>query len=314
MPKTLDSSANPLWQAVNRALTVVFCVEDSQQLRGNGVIHMRWLILSVPLLFIWSLPVVAEAAPSVGMWRLDCGTIQVNNLNLFSDVYAYTGQTKRLTASCYLIKHGDTYMLWDTGLPESDLRLPLKGTDPMEETLSRTIKDQLAEAKISPEWISIIGISHYHYDHTGQAAGFPQAKLLMGKGDVDALRRPGNERAKPLEHWLSGGGMLEEVTGDEDVFGDGSVIMLDLPGHTPGHHGLLVKLAKTGAVLLSGDVAHFRENYETDGIPTFNDNRAQSLASLDRFKKIAKNLKAVTIIQHDPGDIAKLPLFPRFAD
>jgi N-acyl homoserine lactone hydrolase len=270
-------------------------------------------ILSLSLLLALAMPSQA-ATSSVRLWRLDCGAVQVNDLNVFSDTYAYVGRSKRLTASCYLIQHNDTYMLWDTGLPESVLGSPIKGSGPMEATLSRTIKDQLAELKVSPELISIVGISHYHFDHTGQAAAFPQAKLLLGKGDVEVLRKPGNDSAKPLEHWLSGGGALEEVMGDKDVFGDGSVVMLDLPGHTPGHHGLLVKLTKTGNVLLSGDVAHFRENYESDGVPSFNDDRTKSLASLDRFKKIAKNLKAVTIIQHEPEDIAKLPQFPKFAD
>jgi N-acyl homoserine lactone hydrolase len=91
------------------------------------------------------------------------------------------------------------------------------------------------------------------------------------------------------------------------------VIMLDLPGHTPGHHGLLVKLKTTGAVLLTGDVAHFHENYDSNGVPSFNVNRADSLASLDRFKKLAANLKATVIIQHDPRDIGKLPVFPAMA-
>jgi glyoxylase-like metal-dependent hydrolase (beta-lactamase superfamily II) len=248
------------------------------------------------------------------LWRLDCGTIQVNDLNVFSDTYAYVGQSKRLTASCYLIKHDDSYMLWDTGLPESSLGASLQAPGAMAASLSRTIKDQLSGIDISPASISLIGISHSHGDHTGQAASFPQAKLLMGKGDVEALRQSGGERAKPLEHWLSGGGALEEISGDKDVFGDGSVIMLDLPGHTPGHHGLLVKLAKTGYVLLSGDVVHFRENYESDGVPSFNDDRAKSIASIERFKKISRNLKAVTIIQHDPEDVAKLPQFPKFGD
>ena len=49
---------------------------------------------------------------------------------------------------------------------------------------------------------------------------------------------------------------------DKDVFGDGSVIMLNTPGHTPGHHSLLVKLPQKGAVILVGDRAHFHENYE----------------------------------------------------
>ena len=257
----------------------------------------------------WTAP-----APTVRLWRLDCGAVQVNDLDAFSDTYAYVGRSKLLTDSCYLIKHDDTYMLWDAGLPESSLGASLQSSDTMVASLSRTLKGQFSEIKVSPSSISIIGISHSHWDHTGQAASFPQAKLLMGQADLEAMRKPGSERAKPLEHWLSGGGALEEITGDKDVFGDGSVIMLDLPGHTPGHHGLLVKLAKTGYVLLSGDVTHFRENYEKEGIPSFNDDRAKSVASLDRFKKIAATLKAVTIIQHEPEDVAKLPKFPQFAD
>jgi N-acyl homoserine lactone hydrolase len=100
---------------------------------------------------------------------------------------------------------------------------------------------------------------------------------------------------------------------DKDVFGDGSVIMLYTPGHTPGHHSLLVKLPQMGAVLISGDLAHFRENYETNGVPTFNTDRAQTLASLDRIKKIVAGAKATVIIQHDARDLDKLPVFPASA-
>ncbi len=103
------------------------------------------------------------------------------------------------------------------------------------------------------------------------------------------------------------------MVGDKDVFGDGSVVMLYMPGHTPGHHSLLVKLKEMGNVLITGDLAHFRENYEGDGVPTFNFDRAQSLASLDRFKKLATNLKATVIIQHDQRDVDKLPAFPASA-
>jgi N-acyl homoserine lactone hydrolase len=94
------------------------------------------------------------------------------------------------------------------------------------------------------------------------------------------------------------------------VFGDGSVVILRTPGHTPGHSSLLVRLKETGPVLLSGDLMHFRENYETNGVPSFNTDRAQTIASLDRFKKIAEALKATVIIQHDMRDIGKLPAFP----
>ncbi len=111
-----------------------------------------------------------------------------------------------------------------------------------------------------------------------------------------------------------GGGSVEPVARDKDIFGDGSVVMLDMPGHTPGHHTLLVRLTGMGPVLLSGDQAHFQENYDSAGVPTFNTNRADTLASFDRFKALAKNLKATVIIQHEPRDINKLPAFPKAAE
>lgn len=255
----------------------------------------------------------APAAP-VKLWRLDCGEIQVNDLNEYSDTFAYPGQSKRFIVSCYLIQHGKSYMLWDTGLSQDNLGRPLQGPNATGDTLAKLLPEQLAQLRVDPKQIEVIGISHYHYDHIGQAKLFPQARLLIGKGDARALRTPGNPDAKPLAPWLNRDGKLEEINGDKDVFGDGSVIMLDLPGHTPGHHGLLVKLARTGYVLLSGDLAHFRENYVTNGVPPFNFDRAQTLASLERFKSIEKTLRATVIIQHEQGDMQKLPAFPAFAE
>lgn len=255
------------------------------------------------------------AAPALDLqlWRLDCGTLQIDNLDDFSDTRAWVGQSKRLTSSCYLVRHGGRYLLWDTGLTKADLNRPLTGPGSEGETLNSTIVDQLAKIGVKPAQIEFVGISHYHFDHTGQAADFPDATLLEGKGDLDALRAGVGDRAKPLEHWLKGSGKSQPVTGDKDVFGDGRVVMLDLPGHTPGHHALLVMLPKMGPVLLSGDATHFRENYESDGVPSFNTNRADTLASLHRFKALAKNLNATVIIQHDERDIAKLPAFPASA-
>lgn len=275
---------------------------------------------TLPLLATLAICIVSSTATSAAppealkLWRLDCGVIQEDDLNLYSDTYAYVGKSKQLTAGCYLIKHGETYMLWDTGLSTDALGKPLKGPGATGESLSKSLPEQLKAIGVEPKQIEIVGISHYHFDHTGQAALFPQARLLMGKGDIAALRAPGSTRAKPLAHWLNGEGKLEEVAGDKDVFGDQSVVMLGLPGHTPGHHGLLVKLAKQGYVLLSGDVAHFEENYATNGVPIFNTDRAQSLASLDRFKDIAKNLRATVVIQHEQADIKKLPAFPAYAE
>ncbi|MBO9380135.1 MBL fold metallo-hydrolase [Sphingomonas histidinilytica] len=260
----------------------------------------------------------AQAAPVPGtvdkLWRLDCGRFRVNQPNIFSDTQAYTGQTRDLVGSCYLIKDGDAYMLWDTGVPAAMLGAKPDPTQPIDGRLDRTIVDQLAQIGVKPEQIGLIGISHYHFDHTGQAADFPKAKLVIGAGDLKAARADRDGIGKPIAPWLADGAKVEAVEGDKDLFGDGSVVMVNFTGHTPGHHGLLVRLPKTGVVLLSGDVAHFHENLDGDGVPTFNTDRADSLASMDRFRKLGASLKAVSIIQHDPRDVAKLPAFPQGAE
>lgn len=281
--------------------------------------HALKVVMSFGISLLMALATIAHAASApanapVKLWRLDCGEIQVDDLNEYSDTFAYPGQSKRFTVSCYLIQHGTSYMLWDTGLSQEDLGRPLQGANATGETLAKLLPDQLKQIGVDPKQIEVVGISHYHYDHMGQAQLFPQAKLLLGKGDAQVLRTPNNPRAKPLAHWINGDGKIEEIGGDQDVFGDRSVVMLDLPGHTPGHHGLLVKLARTGYVMLSGDAAHFRENYVNDGVPTFNFDRAQTLASLERFKAIEKNLRATVVIQHEQSDLKKLPMFPAFAE
>jgi N-acyl homoserine lactone hydrolase len=169
--------------------------------------------------------------------------------------------------------------------------------------------------------VTYVGISHSHTDHTGQLADFPGATLLIGARDWAQLIAPGAPLGMsaaqaaawraPFAHWLKEGGRRVTPEGDQDVFGDGSVIMLATPGHTPGHHSLLVRLARGGAVLLSGDLAHFRESYATGQVPIWNTSRADTLASLERFRQIAANLKARVILQHDPRDIDKLPPFPQ---
>ena len=161
-----------------------------------------------------------------------------------------------------------------------------------------------------------VGISHFHADHTGQLAPFANATLLIGKGDWDGVTAqppmPGANVAG-FKEWIGTGRKVEPLSTDKDVFGDGSVMVLRTPGHTPGHQSLLVRLREKGPVVLVGDAAHFHENYDTDGVPGFNYDRAQTIASIERIKQIEKNLKATIIIQHDPRDIAKLPPFPAAA-
>jgi N-acyl homoserine lactone hydrolase len=255
-----------------------------------------------------SVSAFAQAAPEVTLTRLEGGTPQApTEVNLrFSDTYAYPGLKLQLVYSCYLIKHGDDYMMWDTGQSTSAGAVAPKVS----------LVDLLAQLKVTPEQVKYVGISHYHGDHIGQANSLPKATLLIGKGDWDALTSPNPPAGlnpQLVSNWISGGGKVEPLPQDKDVFGDGSVVILNTPGHTPGHHSLLVKLAQMGPVILSGDFVHFHENYETNGVPIFNFDRAQTLASIERIKKIAANMKANVIIQHDARDIDKLPAFPAAA-
>ncbi len=262
-----------------------------------------------------SLSASAQAAPEVTLTRLDCGTsgpptdvgARTGPGLRFSDTYDFSGLKVQLVFSCYLIKHGEDYMVWDTGFGKG-----AGATAPKE-----SIVELIAKLGVKPESVKYVGISHYHGDHVGQVDLFPKSTLLIGKGDWDVLADPAKKsplvNSATFTPWISGGGKVEPVPGDKDVFGDGTVVMLNTPGHTPGHHSLLVNLAQKGPVLLSGDLAHFQENYDASGVPTFNTDRAETLASLDRFKKIAANLKATVVIQHDARDVGKLPAFPAAA-
>ena len=251
---------------------------------------------------------LAQATPEVTLTRLDCGTSNppIDPNLRFSDTWAYRGLRVQLVYSCYLIKRGDEYMVWDAGHSMSAGAVAPKVS----------MVDQLAQLQVKPEQIKYIGISHYHGDHIGQVASFPKSILLIGKGDWDVLTSPkpaAMANPAPFANWISGGGKVDPVLLDKDVFGDGTVVMIGTPGHTPGHTVLLVRLAQMGPVILSGDLAHFQENFDGDGVPVFNTNRAESLASIDRVKKIAANIKATVIIQHDTRHVAKLPAFPAAA-
>jgi glyoxylase-like metal-dependent hydrolase (beta-lactamase superfamily II) len=271
-----------------------------------------WHGLAASAALLWSAcsPVAAaEPAIPLSLIRLDCGTIAEGDLSGYSDTHAMDGKRAELPVSCYLIKHGETYLLWDAGL-DPDLKFP----GPIGFSVKRTLISQLAELGITPDQITYVAVSHYHLDHVGQAASFPKATLLMNERDW-AVAQVGTPLSyKPgLARWIAKTSKVETFPKDKDVFGDGSVVILDMPGHTEGHSCLLVNLAGMGPVMLTGDLAHQRAIYDINAVPQFNVDRADTLASLDRFKAMAANLKATVIIGHEAGDIGKLPAFPKAA-
>ncbi len=286
---------------------------------------MNMIKYSLLIFFLFG-QVAAAAQPAspalpdnLAISRLDCGTIRVNRGAWFSDTMTYAGQSFPLVESCYLIRHGEEYLLWDTGLRLEYLGASLNDTDPISDTLKASVLTQLADGRLDPARITRIGISHYHPDHTGQLKDFPHATLLIGKGDWDVIAAEPTPkghifRRGDFDHWISGGGDVSSVSGDLDIFGDGSVIMLSTRGHTPGHSSLLVRLRDKGNVILSGDAVHRIRNYEEELSPVFNVDRADTLASIDRLKKLVETLDATFIIQHEPKHVGKVSAFPEWTD
>src|SRR5438874_2132466 len=139
-----------------------------------------------------------QTAPLITLTRLPCGTNAApTDVGIrFSDTYAYNGLMVQLTFSCYLIRHGDDYLVWDTGNPV--------GTTPTAPKTS--LVDLLAQLKVTPAQVKHVAISHYHGDHTGQVGSLPRSTLLIGKGDWDVLTAatPGANPAT-FANWISGG-------------------------------------------------------------------------------------------------------------
>lgn len=262
-------------------------------------------------------PTPAPSATSVSLTRIDCGRVFVGTLDAFSDTRAYEGRSGWLTNSCYLIQHGDDYLLWDTGFPAALHGAPVDtNTTGFSPTLDTPLTESLDALQVDLADIDYVGLSHFHIDHVGQLPVFTQSVLLLGQADWDTLvqEQPAPELDPSFfTAWLQGQASVQPVAGDHDVFGDGSVVMLATPGHTEGHHALLVQLAETGPVLLTGDAVHFEENYKHNRVPSFNADRAATLASIDRLQRLAHNLGATLIIQHEADHVKRLPPFPNAA-
>ena len=107
---------------------------------------------------------------------------------------------------------------------------------------------------------------------------------------------------------------VKKLTGDYDVFGDGSARIISTPGHTPGHESLLVHLAKTGWVILSGDAAHFRSNFDNRRVPSMNTDRDQTLASMQHLADLMKQYHAQLWINHDAAQSAGMLRPPHYYD
>ncbi len=258
----------------------------------------------------------AASLPEVRLYTLDCGQLDFKDMALVSDTGDYAGRSGTMAVPCYLIRHGSTWVLWDAGLGDAIAGKP-GGEDRFgfHWTVRKTLAAQLADLGLTPSDISIVALSHIHGDHVGNIGLFPAATVYVSPLELPwGLQSPPPPTVDASLVRLLSRMSIHPVPFDLDLFGDGSVVMLRTAGHSPGHHSLLLRLPKSGVFVLSGDLWHFREDYDRSLMTAVNDSRAETLASMQRIKALAEHEHARIIIQHDPNDFRQMPKPPAYLD
>jgi glyoxylase-like metal-dependent hydrolase (beta-lactamase superfamily II) len=249
---------------------------------------------------------IAAAGGLERLYVLECGQNVGKDQSRWSPG-VNEGKPIEFSDNCYLIRHAKGLLLWDTGVPDAVAAMPdgmVVANGAITYRRTRTLAAQLAEIGVKPADVTYVAVSHTHGDHVGNIGLFPSSTILIQGSEYDwAMTQP----VKPA---FAATQTIEKLAGDRDVFADGSVTILTTPGHTPGHQSLLVLLAKTGALVLSGDAVHFRDNWENRRVPSMNFNRDQTLASLQRIATVLEERKAQLWIGHDKAQSAQLRYAP----
>ena len=257
------------------------------------------------------------------LYVLDCGTLEGDpaRFNMKRDEMA----TSDMSVACYLVVHANGALIWDTGaVPDAMVttenqrtrhHLVLTGSERYV-TLTRSLKRQLADAGYAPADIRYVALSHYHYDHTANANEFAGATWLVRQVERDAMfaDKPPDLVQRATFNLLRNSKTVIIKTDDYDVFGDGSVVIKWAPGHTPGHQLLFVNLARTGPVLLSGDLYHYPEERALGRVPTFEVDPGETRRTRTAVDAFLAKARARLWIQHDFTANAALKKGPAFYD
>lgn len=249
---------------------------------------------------------VEEASkPKVKLFQLVGGSILVKKLEVFSQDTTYTGQTKQFTDAYYVISHPKGNLMWDAGLPEQ-----LVIEKPYDEpsgvfAVQRpdSLVNQLKNIGFKIEDFTHFAMSHSHFDHIGHASYMKDALWLVQENEYNSVL---GDTLKVKNQSLVGLTNVKKLNGDYDVFGDGTVVIKYMPGHTVGHQVLYLELGLEKPILLTGDLYHFEENRTNKGVPSFNYDVEQTLESMEKFEAFAKEKNAEVIIQHSPEAFKKL--------
>jgi N-acyl homoserine lactone hydrolase len=216
----------------------------------------------------------------------------------------------------YLVVHPKGTLMFDSGGIEDS---HFKDDQPVTEGIMSATKPllpQLKAAGYTPADITYFALSHYHSDHTANANAFAGSTWIVQKAERDFMFSDKPQGIIQPAQFAALKTAKTKLLDNEDfdVFGDGTVVIKSAPGHTPGHQVLFVKLAKTGPVVLAGDLYHYPEERTTGRVPTFEFNVEQSKAARQKIEAFIKQAHAQLWIEHDIATHAKLPKAPKYLD
>jgi glyoxylase-like metal-dependent hydrolase (beta-lactamase superfamily II) len=258
-------------------------------------------------------PPAASASPRI--YVFENGTISGLDPALFNFTREELKQLDFVN-SAYLIVHPRGTLMFDSGqIPDAEF----KGNGPVVDGImaaSKPLLPQLAAAGYQPSDVTYFAMSHYHSDHTANANAFAGATWIVQKAERDFMFGDKPEGIVKPETYSELRNAKTKILNNEDfdVFGDGTVVIMSAPGHTPGHQVLAVKLAKAGTIVLGGDLYHYPEERATGRTPTFEFNADQSRASRERIEKFLSDRHATLWIEHDMATHAALPKSPSYID
>ncbi len=233
---------------------------------------------------------------------------------LHTDLQSLTGEpgTIALPIPSWLIEHDRGLAMFDTGM-HTELRT---GTERIGPWASKVFEPDLPDGEdvtarlgqhgIDPADIDLVIFSHLHFDHCGGTVEVPNARIVVQRQEWAAGHHP-----KLIEHHVYNpddfdlGHEVQQIDGEHDVFGDGSVVCLPTAGHTRGHQSLRLELA-SGPVVLTGDCVYFERFLDDMTVPQFGydlDQQRDSMRELARLRSEGCRL----LYGHDAGQFASLP-------
>ena len=249
------------------------------------------------------------------VYVFECGMLRFESIENFAISDDET-DIRDLIVPCYVVEHGNGRLLWDGGLPSKLADIDGWQGEGMLSRLDRTLSDQLSGIGLDMSSFDYVAFSHMHFDHVGIANEIDGATLIIQKPEYEAAFAggPGGEEFDTTLFENLKDAERIVIDGDYDVFGDGRVRIISAPGHTPGHQVLLIDLAITGPIMLSGDLYHFAITREKRRVPHFNFDRDMTLNSMDRIEKLIEDTGAALWIEHELAFFEQLDKAPAFYD